>query len=272
MKRVSRHCRAIGIALLVFHAAEPACAEFAVTPNSHELIKGREQLRTVFATTGRTYQMQISAKQLEGIPPGSLIDGLSFRYGWGAESSRTATFAHWHLTLAQASNSIGKMSTAFAENMANPQLVRSGALQVSASDYPRIGVNAWGPIIRFDSSYLYRGGDLVVLISHTGVPVEARPEGVFGAQWYGMDASSGGAPADGTPPPRFHGPEHGELRAMLAFDYNSPTGVEEQRFTVTRFSFTPVPECSSLALGCLSTLVLVPIGRRRRGRLYSSEF
>jgi hypothetical protein len=128
---------------------------------------------TALNASDRTYQMQFGASYLGGISVGDKITGISFRIGSNVErpGSPASSFTNWDLTLAQAANSVSTMSTTFANNMSDPELVRSGALSFAAGAFQGGAVNPntnpFGPVIAFSTPYTYRGGDLVVLISHT---------------------------------------------------------------------------------------------------------
>ena len=131
-------------------------------------------ISTALNNGNRTYLMQYGASLLSGINVGDQITGLTFRISSGQSnpSSPATSFTNWDLTLAQAANPISSLSTTFASNLTNPVLVRSGALAFAAGAFPGGAVNPttnpFGPVINFTTPYTYQGGDLVVLISHTG--------------------------------------------------------------------------------------------------------
>ncbi|BDC50817.1 hypothetical protein F183_A31330 [Bryobacterales bacterium F-183] len=106
------------------------------------------------------------------MPVGSVISGLRWRVHGGLATwpASTITFADYEITLAQAANPIPSTSTTFASNMLNPVMVRDGALSFGANSFPGggIGPTPWGPLVQFQSSYTYAGGDLVLLVTHTG--------------------------------------------------------------------------------------------------------
>ncbi|MDP0500264.1 MAG: PEP-CTERM sorting domain-containing protein [Verrucomicrobiota bacterium JB022] len=128
----------------------------------------------LFANTGRTYQAQYAASHLINLPIGTAITGLSMRTN-GAFTSNLpgsdVTFGDFEITFAQAGNPLNAFSSTVADNMLNPSVVRSGAWTIEAGSFPGADdgqANAWGPLISFDSPYTYQGGDLVILIRHTG--------------------------------------------------------------------------------------------------------
>ncbi|BDC50818.1 hypothetical protein F183_A31340 [Bryobacterales bacterium F-183] len=105
------------------------------------------------------------------MPVGSVISGVRWRLGGGNASwpASTATWADYEITLAQAANPIELMSFTFADNMLNPVMVRDGALSFAANSFGGgMTPNPWGPLVQFQSSYTYAGGDLVLLFRHTG--------------------------------------------------------------------------------------------------------
>lgn len=116
--------------------------------------------------------MQFSPTALGGLPVGAWITELRFRLSANAAAafpSTTVTWSDYQVTLAQAANSIPAMSATFAANMVSPVLVRHGPLSITANTFTTSpGLNPFSSLLVFDTPYVYQGGDLVVLFSHTG--------------------------------------------------------------------------------------------------------
>ncbi|HRI44253.1 MAG TPA: hypothetical protein PLL78_00055 [Fimbriimonadaceae bacterium] len=165
------------------------------------------------ANAARTYQLLINESQLTA-HVGRLIDG----YAWRLPNSATAawptadvSFTQFDLRLSP-SVAPASRSLTFASNVAGTQvLVKSGALLVPANSYPSgasgTTANDWGPVIPFDTPYLYLGGHLLIEVRHTGFSGTSRsvdailatggPAGVYGNQvsacWTGSYAGTSGA-------------------------------------------------------------------------------
>jgi hypothetical protein len=144
-----------------------------VAPASLTSIEGNGGGPIAWHSTGqaRTYQLQYSPTALGGMTTGTTIKGLSFRLNGGSAASPASagSFTDYNITLAEATTTIAARSATFAANMANPVLVRSGALSVGAGSFPGGATpNAFGMQIPFTTPYVYQGGDLVIHITHNG--------------------------------------------------------------------------------------------------------
>jgi hypothetical protein len=162
----------LGAAIL----AGSVAAQSVVVPNANWTASGTSGLNTLLRQTGnpRTYQIGIAAAELAGMPPGSLITGVSFRVWTGATSAWPATNATWtnyEITLAEAAVPLSSFSTTFAANMKNPVQVRQGSMTVPAGTYAVTTANP-NPFdtfyFAFQKPYVYKGGDLVILYTHDG--------------------------------------------------------------------------------------------------------
>lgn len=242
--------------------ASPTHALNITAPSAYTGTAGNGITVALFNNSNRTYQQQIAGSQLSGIAIGDSITGVTYRIGSdiARPNSLAATFANWDLTLAQAANSIGSMSTTYASNMTNPILVRSGALSLAANDF--IGgatspsVNPFGVKISFTTPYIYQGGDLVFLVSHTA---GSSPVGSFDA----LLVSTSGYGTD--------------FRAMFDTLYNGTTAeVSNTNFAITQFTTiasVPVPfEFSpTLGIGILGGAWLVRRKLRKKSAITSKK-
>jgi hypothetical protein len=138
------------------------------------LATGTTGLNTLLRGSGfpRSYQMQFSSAVLSGLPVGARITDLRFRLSTNATANFPTNDVRWtsyEVTLAQAANSIGNMTTNFDLNMVSPVLVRSGALSITGNTFTSGATpNTFAPLVVFGTAYIYKGGDLIMLFRHTG--------------------------------------------------------------------------------------------------------
>lgn len=161
---------AILTSILVQTPSGSSTAALLILPTELDGLEGTGTQTALMNAAARTYQVQVSASQLEEIGIGELITGLALRLDTAAVSQSSAlAFSDYEITLAKAANPFGSISANFAANMIAPMKVLDAGLTVPADSYPSGGTpNAWGPALSFDSPYAYQGGDLVLLFSHTG--------------------------------------------------------------------------------------------------------
>ena len=180
----------------------------------------------------RTSETQYAAAQLTGIGVGSQITGLYWRMNGGGTTGPSAAmnFSDFEITLAQAANTITNMSGTFANNLLNPVLVRDGALTISQNSFPGGATpNAFGPFIQFQTPYTYLGGDLVMLVSHTGEPT-------ISVTVDGLTQTTPGYGQDNT------------FRAIQASSFHATSGNTLEPVPITAFETVPEPG-SVLLLG-----------------------
>jgi len=231
------------VALLAFTLAclcVPAVADSVVVPNANAAVEAPARLNIPFAPASATdFQWQLAASQFAGVAAGSQFTAIGFRLDGGEPTgpSSAATYSNWQLTLASAVNPLGGLSATVAANMgADALVVRSGQLVIPMNSL----IGGAGPnpffVIAFDTPYVYQGGDVVLLLTHTGRDVDRLTSFFADARLRG----------DGIGDTAFGG---------LAGFFNYP---------VTWLQYTaaePVPEPATwilLALGCFA------VARRRR--------
>ncbi len=213
-----------------------AGAQTVVVPNANAATAGNGGLNTVLrdALNPRTYQMQIAASELAVVGVGNAITGIQFRLQPSAANATpwppaNAAWTNYDITLAQAANAMGAMSTTFAANMLNPQVVRNGGLTIPPNSFPGgavlPAVNGWGFLINFTNPYTYQGGDLVVYLTHDA--------GLFTGTRF-CDALSTLAPGSGS-----------VFRALSGTGYNVATGAFTS-FTISQLTYVPAPGTAAL--------------------------
>jgi len=200
-------------------AAQPGVV---VAPGAYTATSGTTGLNTLLRNNGfpRTYQMQFSPAALGGLPVGTRITELRFRLITNAVAfpTNTVTWSDYQVTLAQAAKPISGMSTNFASNMLSPVLVKSGALSIGANSFTRsASLNSFGSLVVFDTPYVYRGGDLVMLFRHTG---SDSGNTAF------LDAVNSSTPGYGT-----------DFRAFSTNSFNA-TGGSQASVTIAQMVFT----------------------------------
>jgi hypothetical protein len=204
--------------------AGPAVSPSVVAPDDYTSVAGNTGLNTLVRGIGlpRTYQMQFTPDALGGLPAGARITQLGFRLSTNAAGSFPISAVNWsdyEMTLAEAANPIGSMSTTFAANLRNPVLVKDGALSVGANQFSAgANPNEFGILVVLDTPYIYQGGDLVMQFTHTG---SDSTNTTF------LDGANSSAPGYGT-----------SFRAISANSFGAATGAAASVTTV-EIVFTP---------------------------------
>jgi len=187
-------------------------AQSVVVPNANATVRGTGQLNSIVrnAANPRSYQYGVNAAELAGIPPGSVLTGVSLRFmafgsnsaSWPAADITWTTYDIYAGPAAPIASWGGDPNANFA---APPQLVRTGPMVLDAGSFtntnpPAPTPNAWSEFyFDFQVPYLYLGGDLAFLFSHPGStdPAQAQyPETVVSsAATYGAARNQSVYPA-----------------------------------------------------------------------------
>jgi hypothetical protein len=167
----------VSLSILGLVLAGTLNAQSVVVPNSALSAPTGMWLNSLVRQLPRTFQMGIAAGELATVPIGSQIVGLSLRAGIHSTNpaSWPATAASWKnydITLAEAAVPLTQWSTTFAANMKNAVAVRQGPMTIPAgawADLKGPGANPFDTFyFAFQQPYTYKGGDLVILITHDG--------------------------------------------------------------------------------------------------------
>ena len=143
-----------------------------VVPASAASTEGNSNEGTSLGSFSNTIQIVYGANLIAaaGIRNGDQITGLAFRVnaGW---SSPIWSVTDYQIRLATSLNPPGNLDLNFVNNRgADYTVVRSGPLSYSGSEYPvGPGPNGFGPVIGFNTAYVYSGGDLLLEYTHTNV-------------------------------------------------------------------------------------------------------
>jgi PEP-CTERM motif len=206
-------------------------------------------LNTVIRDTGqaRTAQLLINQNQLGGMTAGSIITGMAFRLWNGATSTYTgATWTSYDIRIGE-SVAPNLATTTFASNFVGGNtLVQTGALTMSGFTSGNTGAtpNAWQNTIAFTTPHVYTGGHLLIEIRHTGSNI-TNPANTF------AEAVTTAGIGYGT-----------DYRSFTATGNTATTGAQAS-FTMTKLSYTAVPEPATMAALGLGVAALL---RRRRSK------
>jgi hypothetical protein len=217
-----------------------------VVPNSAAGTEGDGTFSlTSTAAAGRTFQMTIAANQLTAFN-GLSITGMTFRLngpGTAAWPPVAANFADWEIYMGPGV-APSAMSNTFASNFTGGVTqVRDGPLSFNPGDFSFGSTpNAFGPMIAFDTGYLYTGGDLTIemrFTQQTGATTQSPFDAVLAS----------GGPANGWGV---------DFAGRWTGNFAGTTGANGN-FLVTQFQ--AIPEPASLSLLALGSVLLM--GRRR---------
>ncbi len=163
--------------LVVRLGVEPPNTQSVTLPNAANTVEGSSDNSIPLGAFSDGRHMSLyAADQFASVPPGSLITGMQLRLrnaetsGWPAADSTNADYEIW---LSQSPLTPASMSNTFASNQLNAVRVRDGSYFLPAGVYPA-GANfgttpeGWGPLIDFQTPYLYFGGALAIDIQSAG--------------------------------------------------------------------------------------------------------
>lgn len=182
--------RVLGVALCSILCGA-AWADNAVAPSSGNGVElGSANQGTIGGDSARRFMMVIDAQALTGIPIGSTITGYRVRLDNGNTAAwppSQVTISDYEVRISAAATTAATMSSTFANNISGVQtLVMDGAFVIAANSYSAGNTGgtpeAFGPVIGFDSGFLYLGGSLCIDINYSGTGLASA---VF------MDTSSG---------------------------------------------------------------------------------
>ena len=142
-----------------------------VVPGGFANTEGNSNESTSLGFFSNTVQVVYNESVLQagGLQAGDVLNGLAFRIGGGPPANRPApnfSVTNYVVRLSTSENSAGSLVDTFADNRgADFTEVRSGALTFNAADFDDSnngqdeGPNDFGPVITFDNTFTYNGGD-----------------------------------------------------------------------------------------------------------------
>ena len=215
---------------------------------------------TALGAFSNTVQTVYNASLLgeAGLNAGDVLNGLSFRVNAGGAAPNFRV-ENYIIRLSTSNFSAGSLDADFSANRgADFTTVRSGSLVFNAADYDVSSVatsgsgtpNAFGPVITFDSTFTYQGGDLLLEYTHTLPEAVNDGEAIVTAAAdavIGFDDGNGGS------------------LVQSAFSAGFDTGV--RGFDDFGLDFAPIVQFSVIpepSVGLLSGIALLGLLRRRR--------
>ena len=171
------------LALSILATVTATHAQSIVVPNADTTTRSGTGLNTLTRDLNnpRTYMIGLPSGELAGVPPGSVITGLSFRASVSASNlaswpAADMTWADYEIQIGAAAP-LATWTTTFATNFSGPtMMIRDGAFLVTAGTYssnsalPAPQANPFTDTLFFDFQdvYPYAGGDLAVHFAHVG--------------------------------------------------------------------------------------------------------
>jgi hypothetical protein len=235
--------------LTLSFAAASAQAVLTVVPNQFAAAEGNSSSSSLFQTGAASMQTMYTESFLAaaGITPGAVIHGVAYRRNTGGTTgpAGATTIADYNIFLSRTFDAPLSMTNTFANNVVGPQVqVHSGAITFAANSFPGGGTpNAFGPIVDFQTDYVYTGGSLLF---------EFR-RGVRTG-----DLTSNNTDVDNTA-----GTQAGARWLFNTSGNTAVTGTLSNGGHIFQLDYTPVPEpatMTALALGGLAML------RRKRSK------
>ena len=147
-------------------------AKSLVLPADFKVIEGNNAEGTALGFFSNTAQIVYGASLVggAGINIGDRISGLAFRVD-GPSTSPAWSVSDFQIRLATSLNGPGNLDPNFINNRgADYTVVRSGPLAYAGTEYPEGGSpNGFGPVISFSTSFIYKGGDLLLEYTHSTI-------------------------------------------------------------------------------------------------------
>ncbi|MCC6676648.1 MAG: hypothetical protein IT436_05845 [Phycisphaerales bacterium] len=159
--------------------AGSAAADEIVIPNHAPTTAGPGGYSTLLHSQPRSYQLVVGPSELEDMPAGSMITGITWRRPtWQVFASwpgagLSADWVAYDITLSTSLRAPGSLSTTYTDNIGPDAVqVRAGPISIADAFFPggamAPAVNPFGQVIPFATPYEYKGGNLLLTIRHTG--------------------------------------------------------------------------------------------------------
>jgi hypothetical protein len=168
--------RVLGAAALL---CAPLHADNVLLPAQAGNVGGNGAYQLPMNSVPSSYMVVIGAPELSGrLPYGSRITGISWRRAsYIAHSSWPqiqANFQSFDVYVASSTRPGGQLSTSnpMSNIGSNVVLARGGPLTVAPGAFSGGAIspdsNLWGPTIQLSTPFTYLGGDLLIMVRHTG--------------------------------------------------------------------------------------------------------
>lgn len=164
-------------AMVIRLGVTPPSTRSVTLPTANESVAGFSgNYIPIAGSTGGRQMTLYAADQLAAVPAGSIIVGVQLRQR-NAETSAypaaTFTSGDYEIWLCRSNLSPGSISSTFADNILEPVRVRDGTRTFAAGEFPGGAASDtipenWGPLMVFDTPYVYRGGVLGLEFRNTG--------------------------------------------------------------------------------------------------------
>lgn len=204
---------AITFGLLVTSIASATTT--VVAPNVRDTVEGSGTFSAFSSTTSRRYMLLINSSELTSLV-GMNLTGFSLRLNGSTTAPAWPPAGYTHSFFdVKLSEGVAPSarSLTFASNVVGSQTdVRTGSLTLAAGAFTNGGSpNAFGPMIAFDTPYLYTGGHLAVDMFYAANTSGATPSfdaltnstdplanTLVGATWGSYNTTTGLPPTSGS--------------------------------------------------------------------------
>jgi hypothetical protein len=169
--------RSLTLAIFGLASSPPAHAQVnVVVPNVYTNTVGGGVSAVPIDIQGHSWTIQLvyNQNQLTDLL-GQDITGIAYRRGAPASGGgyplQTTTWSNYVVRLGPSVAPTAATGTYASNFTAAPSQVRSGSWTVPPFAWPNNGPpgpNPWGPVLTFDTPYHYTGGNLAMLITHSG--------------------------------------------------------------------------------------------------------
>lgn len=142
-----------------------------VLPSAQLAASGDTTTVEVLSSGPTVTQLVVNPQALANVPIGSEIEGLSLRGASTASPTASTYTSSLEIAMSHARTDASTFSARITENAGSDRVVvRRGGLAISAGAFSVTDPLArrWGPVIRFDTPFVYRGGPLHITINSAG--------------------------------------------------------------------------------------------------------
>jgi len=167
--KLRKHITAEIVIVICLATATVMADETFMVPGQYALAEAGSSDNAPLGAAEQHFQQVFSSALLTNLSSGDWIDAIAFRVEGNETALPAQTIPTYNIGLSQSLKAPGSLDPIFANNRGADFLtVRSGALTVSAGDFPGgSSPNGFG-WITFSTPYEYKGGDLLIEIDYQG--------------------------------------------------------------------------------------------------------